>query len=74
MAILMMMAMEGAQSNKCDQNELAKKLVKMKVMAVELQQKKIVIKDNYKTQQHVFINKMATQQQEIECKLEISME
>jgi hypothetical protein len=42
-------------------------------MDVKLQQKKIVIEDNYKTQQHVF-KEMATQQQEIECKLETMME
>ncbi len=66
------MAMEDAQSKKRDRNELVEKLVKTEAMATELQWKKIVIEDNYKTQQHVFINKMATQQQEIECKLEKS--
>jgi hypothetical protein len=43
-------------------------------MVIEFYQEKIVIKDNYKTQQHVFINEMAVQQQEIECKLETKME
>jgi hypothetical protein len=70
----MMMAMEDAQSKKRDWNELVKKLVKTEAMVVEWQQKKIIIEDNYKTQQHVFINKMATQQQKIECKLETTME
>jgi hypothetical protein len=43
-------------------------------MVAKLHQKKIVIKDSYKTQQHVFINEMVVQQQEIECKLETKME
>lgn len=57
-------------SEKHEQNELAKKLVKVETMVVELQQEKINIKDIYKTQLQVFIDEMVSKQQETKRKLE----
>jgi hypothetical protein len=70
---LMMTAMEDAQSEEHERNEVAEKLVKAEAIATELRVK-IAIEDSNRMQQQAFIAEIAAKQQETERQLETVLE
>jgi hypothetical protein len=71
---LMMRAIEEAQSEEQERNELAGKLVKAEAIAAELRERIATDDSNKRQQQQAFMAQIAAKQQETERKLEAALE